>query len=190
MPFDPAPRAIHLETERYVVRTLEPDDATEGWSDWLNDPDAARALNINPQHMTREQTRQYIERFDRVNAHVLGLFEKETGLLIGIRSIYVNWKEEAFLINTLVGERAARGKGARTETMDAVFGYFFNDLGLRTAHYTVLADNEAILRPLRRSGRSVYDRTETRPAVGGGTVDILHFHMPRERWQAYKDRNA
>jgi RimJ/RimL family protein N-acetyltransferase len=184
------PHVIRLETERYIVRTLDPGDATESWGEWLNDPGTAHALNIDPQRMTPEQTRAYIERFDRAQSHIIGVFEKETSLLIGIRTIYIDWKAEAFLINTLIGERAARNKGARTETMAVVFNYFFEDLDLKTAHYTVLADNEAILRPLLRSGRSVHIKTEKRPAVGGGTVDIHHFQMPRERWRASQQPKA
>ena len=183
------PRVIRLETDRYVVRTLDPDDATENWGEWPNDEEAARALNNSPQRITREQDRTYIERFDRVNAHLLGIFEKETGTLVGFRSIYINWEDGSFLVNTLIGEREARNKGARTETRDVVFHYFFFDLDLRTAHGTALADNETILRAFRRKGW-IHERTVARPASGGGTVDILHFTLPRERWRGASEQDA
>lgn len=180
----PQPRTIRLETPNYLVRTIEPGDATDEWRQWLLDPVAARMLNVHPEKLSREALHAYIARFDRSTAHLLGIFEKDTDRLIGIRAVYVDPILSEFLVNVLVGETGARNKGARGESRTVMYRYFFEDLGLHTARCTVLSHNEPILKVMHENGW-ILDRTERRPAaVSGGAVEVLHFRLPREIWRA------
>jgi RimJ/RimL family protein N-acetyltransferase len=177
-----APRTIRLETANYLLRTLEPADAAESWRDWLADPDTARQLNAQPARLTLEALRNYIASFNRATAHLLGVFEKDGGRLIGIRAIYINEPRREFLVNVLIGERDARNKGARSETRAAIYRYFFDEMDLETARCTVLATNAPILRVMARGGW-IHERTEQRPSPEQGTIELLHFRLPREVWR-------
>jgi RimJ/RimL family protein N-acetyltransferase len=176
------PRTIALETPHYTVRTLEPDDASESWRDWLADPDTARQLNAQPARLSLQAVRDYIASFDRTTAHLLGIFEKEGGRLIGIRAVYINQPRREFLVNVLIGERDARNKGARSETRAAMYRYFFEDLDLETARCTVLSTNAPILKVMARNGW-IHERTEQRPSPQHGTIELLHFRLPRDVWR-------
>lgn len=178
------PHTIRLETPHYVVRTIEPGDATDEWQQWLLDPVAARMLNVQPERLSQEALQAYIARFDRSTAHLLGIFEKDAGHLVGIRAVYVDPSLGEFLVNVLVGETGARNKGARGESRTVMYRYFFEDMGLHTARCTVLSHNAPILKVMRDNGW-IFDRTERRSAAAGdSTVEILHFHLPREVWRA------
>jgi RimJ/RimL family protein N-acetyltransferase len=179
------PRTIALETRDYVVRTLEKGDASETWRDWLADPETARMLNAKPTQMTVETVRNYIASFDRTRAHLLGIFEKATGRLVGIRAVYVDHKRREFLVNVLVGDKAARNKGARTQSRAAVYRYFFEDLDLDIARATVVAENKAVLTGMSRRGWIDDGPERKAEAMGGGKVEIHRFRLPRDVWRAF-----
>jgi RimJ/RimL family protein N-acetyltransferase len=179
----PLARLVRLETPRYIVRTLGTEDATETWGDWLADPTAARNLNALPKRLSAAEVRAYIEKFDRINSDLLGIIEKETGTLIGIRANYIDWKQREFLINVLVGETEARNKGARSETRTAMYRYYFEDLDLLAARCSVVATNTAMLNVTKRNGW-VHERTSRKSAAdGNGAVELLHFRLPRGVWR-------
>lgn len=176
-------RVIALETPDYIVRTLEPGDATEPWRHWLTDPQTARNLNARPEPMSDEVVRKYIASFNRTTSHLLGIFEKQTGRLIGIRAIYIDLARREFLVNVLVGESEARNKGARTQTRTVMYRYFFDDMGLETARCTAVADNAQILKVIEQNGW-IRDRTERKTAASGeGFVQLYHFRLPRNVWR-------
>lgn len=178
-----APRVINLETPHYIVRTLETTDATESWRHWMTDPATLRNLNAKPVVLTDAEIRAYIARFDRKTSHLLGIFEKDTGHLIGIRAIYIDPQHAEFLVNVLVGESEARNKGARTETRDVIYRYFFETLDLQSARCTVLATNTPVLRIMDRAGW-VQEHTDHKPATdGAGFVEIRSFRLTRAVWK-------
>ena len=179
----PTPPAIRFETPHYIVRTLEDADATADWGRWLSDPATAHNLNARPEARSREQILAYINSFDRATAHLLGIFEKDTNRLIGIRALYIHPTRSEFLVNVLVGEAGARNKGARAETSAAMYRYFFEELGFEAACCTVLATNDAILRVMDRNGW-VRERTDRKPAATGqGIVEIHTFRLTRDAWR-------
>ena len=60
-PLSPANTArrtpLHIEAGGYVLRTLEPRDATPAMLDWLQSPAMLAGLNLPPLHMTLDQLR-------------------------------------------------------------------------------------------------------------------------------------
>jgi RimJ/RimL family protein N-acetyltransferase len=179
-----APCAIALETPDYIIRSLEPGDASDTWRDWLADPDTARMLNTQPRQMSVETARDYIASFDRARAHLLGIFEKATGRLVGIRAIYVDRKRSEFLVNVLVGDKTARSKGARSQSRAAVYRYFFEDLDLHTARATVLAQNTVVLEGMAKRGWTADGIDRRTQAVDQATaVEVRKFRLSRDVWR-------
>lgn len=176
-------RIITLETPDYIGRTLEPGDTTESWRTWLTDPQTARNLNARPAELSEEVVSRYVAAFDRTTSHLLGIFEKQTGKLIGIRAIYIDLERREFLVNVLIGESEARNKGARTQTRTVMYRYFFEDMDLETARCTAVADNTQILKVLEQNGW-IREHTEEKAAASGdGFVQLHHFRLPRNIWR-------
>jgi RimJ/RimL family protein N-acetyltransferase len=175
-------RRVRLETARYVLRTVEAGDATAGWEQWLLDPAAARWLNATPRAASLDEIRDYIATFDNKSSHLIGIFEKDTGRLIGIHSIYVDWPRSEYLINVMVGESDARNQGARSEARPAIHQFFMEELGLEASLATVIAGHPS-LAGMQRWGW-VVERKSTRPAAtDGAPVAILHMRLTREAWR-------
>jgi len=179
----PPPRNIRLETPHHIVRTAERADATERWCKWLLDPVAARRLNARPFEFTMDQLRKYIDGFDRSTSHLLGIFEKDSGLIVGIRSIYVDYRQKEFFDNILIGEVQARGKHARAESTDVILPFFFEELDLESSRCTILTDNAHMLEIVARKGW-VHERTDMKPsAAGGHMIEIRHYRLVRDTWR-------
>lgn len=176
------PRAIHVETANYVIRSVEPDDVTEGWCDWMMDARAQTMLNAKPQRLTQDDIRAYIATFNRKTSHLLGIFDKAAGAIVGMRVVYIDPVHKEYLVNILIGEPGARGKGARKETRFAMHNFMFQDLGLEAARCTVVADNAEMIGVLAANGWR-HEHTSTNPrADGQGVVEIRHYRLTREAW--------
>ncbi len=175
-------RKVRLKTARYVLRTVEADDATAGWSQWMLDPAAARWLNAIPRAASADEIRNYIATFDNKASHLIGIFEKESGRLIGIHAIYIDWAYNEYQINVMVGEADARNQGARSEARPAIHQYFMEELGLEASRATVLAGHPS-LAGMQRWGWIVEHKTVKPSAAGGPPVEILHMRLTRDAWR-------
>lgn len=178
------PRTMAAETPNFVIRTLDVADACENWCEWLMDPQVQLNLNAAPRRMTLAEIRTYVASFDRESAHIMGIFEKASGLLVGIRSTYVDRERREFLLNTLIGESSARGRGAQRETRFPAINFVFENLDLDVGRATVVGANAYMLRALPETGW-VHERTSSKPnATGDGFVELHHFRLTREVWRA------
>ena len=177
------PRTIRLETAHYILRSMEPGDDMTAGGLWLNDPRTARMLNARQGRIDEEGFRSYVQGFDRVTGHLLGIFEKDGGRLIGMRALYIDQTCNDFLVNVIIGESYARNKGARAETGEAMYRYFFEELGLVAAHCTVLPGNDIILNVMDRDGWVLEKRSQKPAASGNGMVELLHYRLTRDMWR-------
>jgi [ribosomal protein S5]-alanine N-acetyltransferase len=184
------PRRIRVETAHYVLRSIDPDDVTEDFCEWMNDPTASQMLNERPHRKTLKEVRAYVGAFNRVTNHILGIFEKETDRLVGIRVIHIDPKTKEYLVNMMIGEAEARHKGARHETRFAMHNFMFEELGMEAARCTVVAENKEMRGVLARNGW-VQEKTSYKGRANGpGFVEILSFRMTRETWRATQAEKA
>ena len=90
----PAPSSmavnIAYESQHCRVRELELDDACADIGNWMADPAIARALNAPARALSLDDVRKYIASHDRISGHLLGVFRKQDGALIGIWSVYID----------------------------------------------------------------------------------------------------
>ncbi len=185
-----APRTIRLETPHFILRTVEPGDVTLRWAAWLADPAKTRTLNAKPLTLSVDDIRNYLANFDRVKAHILGIFERGSGGMIGFWEVYVDWKHREFLINVLIGERGRASLDAREETQWALHAYFFDTLGLEAMRCSVVSTNSLIVRVLTDYG-VVHEHTSTKaPAGGGEPVKIMHFRLTKSQWPRARSLRA
>lgn len=185
-----APRKIRLETQHFVLRTVEPEDVTLSWAAWLADPAKTRTLNAKPMTLSVEDIRTYLANFDHVKSHILGIFERGTGTMIGFWEVYVDWTHREFLINVLIGERGRSSLDAREETQWALHEHFFDTLGLEAMRCSVVSTNSLIVRVLSDYG-AVHEHTSTKASAGGGApVQIMHFRLTKSQWPRARSLRA
>lgn len=175
---------IRLECANYELRTMEPDDARLDWGGWLANPTTARLLNATPHAMSEPERRAYIEKFRTSPHHLLGIWEKASGALIGFWQVQVDEARREFLINVLIGVEEARSKGAQDDTCDLIYEHFFNELGMVAVCCSALARNERMIDHLLRR-RWTHIGTNERPGAAGARPVVVHlFRLTRENWRA------
>jgi len=175
------PFTVQLETAHYILRSIDSADATESWGEWLLEPTTLKALNSAPIKLDAGMIRSYIATFDRTKSHLLGIFAKASGELVGIRAVYIDWPHREFMVNVLVGEIEARGKGARSETRDVLYHYFFEDLGLEVARVSVLATNAPVIRLVEAAGWTQIHSTFKAAASGGDRLEVREYQLTRDQ---------
>jgi RimJ/RimL family protein N-acetyltransferase len=185
-----AANKIALESAHYNLRTLTVEDASERWAQWLNDAGTARMLNAERRVMTIEEIRAHIASFDGRDRHLIGIFEKDGGMMVGLWQLGIDRKRKEFHVNVLVGETEARRKGAREETRDPLYRHFFNVLGMTAARCSVAAHNASTLRVMQKFGWELTGISHKPAADGSYPIELRHFRLPRAQWLAQRDPDA
>jgi RimJ/RimL family protein N-acetyltransferase len=181
-------KTVEIHAEKYLIRTIEPADASERWASWMSEPETRHLLNIPARSFGKPDIVKYISTFDQRSCLLLGIFEKSSGLHVGVLTVDINHATRQFLVNWLIGEPEYRNKGVTTSIAVPFRDYFFETLGLDTALASVLARNTPMIRYLRKAGWQL-DQTLTRNARSNATgemLDVCLFSLSREAWRAWK----
>jgi RimJ/RimL family protein N-acetyltransferase len=194
----PAPRpakipkaSVRIDCGRYLIRTIKAADASDRWASWMSDPEATHMLNAAPGSLQRADIVSYIKEFDQRAHLLLGIFEKKSGLHLGIFRIDIDHRTGRFLVFMLIGEPDYRNKGVTNEITVPFRDYFFETLGLNTMLATALSRNRVIIHYLIKSGWTL-DETRERSVKSqsdGTMLDMCYFSITRDAWRAWKKAN-
>lgn len=174
-------RPVVLETENFRLRTLTPEDASERYVGWLNDPEVNRYIEARHGTQTRETLRRYIERHDNVTSFVFGVFANE-GQHIGNYSLVVEPEHERGTLGVLIGAREFWGRGVVLETRAPVLDFAFRPLGLFKVCGGCYANNMPAIYNYRRQGWKPDGIRKNHAVCDGEWVDVVHFAMFRDDW--------
>lgn len=184
------PRTIFLDTEHYVLRTLEPADITERACGWFADPAKARMINAPAHALTPDAFKDYILSHDRITGHALGIFEKPSLRHVGMWSAYIDWERREFQLNVLVGEYLANPSGAYYETDRVLQDYMFETLDLETLRCACLARNTRMVTRFEVAGLAP-EHVEHMPSASREAFEqINHYRVPKRVWQLLRDTRS
>jgi RimJ/RimL family protein N-acetyltransferase len=167
------------------------DDALDRWASWMSDPEAEQMLNAAGRAMKKSDIASYIKQFDQRSHLLLGIFEKESGLHLGIFRIDIDRPTGRFLVFLLIGEPEFRNRGITNDITVPFRDYFFETLGLDTMLATALSRNHAIIHYLRKTGWTL-DQTlqrNVKSQFDGSMLDMCFFSITRDAWRAWKMAN-
>jgi RimJ/RimL family protein N-acetyltransferase len=186
-----AKKNVRIHSEKYLIRTIETDDASDRWAGWMSDPEAMHMLNMRPRSWKKADVLAYIKTFDQRSSLLLGIFEKQSGTHIGIFTIDINHVRSQFLVNLLIGEPEYRNKHVTSSITVPFREYFFETLGLSMAMASVLARNAAMIHYLQKNGWKL-DQTlknNTKSNADGAMLDVCLFSLSRDAWRRWKKEN-
>jgi RimJ/RimL family protein N-acetyltransferase len=191
----PAPtqpkRNVRIDSEKYLIRTIEPDDASDRWASWMSDPEAMHMLNLRARTWKKADVLDYIKTFDQRSSLLLGIFEKQRGMHIGIFTVDINQVRSRFLVNLLIGEPEYRNKHVTSSIALPFREYFFETLGLNMSMASVLARNAPMIHYLKKNGWKL-DQTvkhSTKSNADGAMLDVCLFSLSRDAWRRWKKEN-
>jgi RimJ/RimL family protein N-acetyltransferase len=180
----PAPeqskRNVRIDSEKYLIRTIEPDDASDRWASWMSDPEVVHMLNLRARTWKKADVLDYIKTFDQLSSLLLGIFEKQSGTHIGVFTVDINQVRSQFLVNLLIGEPEYRNKHVTSSIAMPFHEYFFETLGLNMAVASVLAHNAPMIHYLKKNGWKL-DQTVKhgkKSNADGAMLDVCLFSLP------------
>jgi RimJ/RimL family protein N-acetyltransferase len=183
-------KIVKIHSEKYFIRTIEVDDASDRWASWMSDPEAMHMLNMPARSWKKADVIKYIKTFDQRSNLLLGIFEKQGGTHVGMFTVDINYALSQFLVNLLIGEPDYRNKGVTSNITVPFREYFFETLGLNMAIASVLARNSAMIHYLLKSGWKL-DQTLGHGAksnVDGTMLDVCLFSLSRDAWRDWKKK--
>jgi RimJ/RimL family protein N-acetyltransferase len=187
-----APSApIWIDAPKCYMRTLTEADASARWASWLDQPEVREGLNLAPRKNTKANIIAYIRKFDNDTNILLGIFDRDDDLMVGIITVHIDWKERTYLANTFVGEADRRNKGFMMDLSPAFREYFFGERGLDRMLATALSNNAAIRHYLDKTGWTL-DRTlkaHVKSHVDGSMLDLCCYSLSHAAWNAWKAAN-
>lgn len=178
---------LTLTTESYVLRSMSPSDVDARFTSWLADPEVVETLNLPAQARKPETFAAYIGRFDNRASFGLGIYDRQTSLIIGFYAIYCDLGNASANTNVIVGDRDYWGRGVVLETRAHILDFLFDIMGIEKVVGNPFARNfpavfnykalgfrcEGVLRQHRRSHT-------------GGRLDQLIFGLLRDEWHAHR----
>jgi hypothetical protein len=181
-----APLNISYETDNCIVRELEVTDPLDVICSWMARPEIAHGLNTPAKPLDIDELRKFVASRNRVDSHALGVFDRASGKLVGMWTVYVDWSRREYLLNVLLAEKISGAQGGWRETGRPLYAIMFDDLGMETLVYNVVASNEEIIGRLPSTPVRVSDV----PSANGGTSQVQMYRVTREEYLEIRSRRA
>jgi RimJ/RimL family protein N-acetyltransferase len=180
-----------LETERFIVRSMGPNDATDNYMKWIADPDLMRNLNTAPMIKTREEEMARLKSYDNSSNFQFGAFVKPDNLLIGFFQVRIDRHHKLAEVSVVIGNREWWGRDVVIEARGAILNFLFDRLKLEKIWGMPQARNFAAVANYRKQGfrlegilrghnESAYDRTKR--------LDFAVFSLLRSEWLAQREK--
>ena len=151
---------IIIDGKRIYLRTLTLKDATERYCSWINDQEVNRFLESK--RITIDELKKYIQkRISDSNCLFCGIFLKENDIHIGnVKLEPINFMEKKATLGIIIGAKEYWNKGFATESLEIIFNYSFNTLGLDEIDLGVYKENKSAIKTYIKAGFEIYEENE------------------------------
>lgn len=180
------PLNISYETDNCIVRELEVTDPLDVICGWMARPEIADGLNAPARQLDVDELRNFVASRNRIDSHALGVFDRASGKLVGMWTVYVDWSRREYLLNVLLAEKIPGAQGGLRETGRPLYAIMFVDLDMETLVYNVMASNEEMIGRLPSTPVRVSDV----PSVSGGTAKSQSYRVTRQEYFEIRSRRA
>ena len=167
---------IEFCSERFLLRELQADDATENYLSWLHDADAMKFIAAAQKTKVITDLRQYIvDRTNQEDILFLGIFDKNTLQHIGnIKYEPVNSFIGYAIMGILIGELSYRNKGVGSEVISASARWLNKYRGIRQILLGVTDENMVAIKSYERVGFIISDSFYLQKTVPEHVIMTLH----------------
>ena len=181
---------VRLEAPNFVIRSLEPEDLDDRALAWFADPELMTPMEASVRR-TRDQVEYYLGQMDHVRDLLLGIFARDTGLLVGWFRVHGSSRNDAAWARLLIGEKIYRGRKNTLELQDAVYDFLFYSARVHKLDATIYATNTVGRRIVERAGYAL-DGVLRDHNIGddGEWCDLAMYSMFEPEWRAARERRG
>jgi len=143
-----------IPTSRFVLRPLRPEDVTETYSEWFDDPEVApHILAARNAHDVPSLRRYVEERVGRDDVLFLGIFTPDGATHVGnVKYEPVNEREGFAVMGILIGDRTWRRRGVAEEVTVASARWLQTHRGIREIFLGVAKDHRVAIAAYEKIG--------------------------------------
>jgi len=136
------------------LELLSPDNGSEEYASWMNDPEIYQYLESKWRQITVEDLKEYIKSInDGKNNFLFGIFDKATDKHIGnIKVGPIQHVHRYGDIGIIVGNKNYWGKGVATEAIKLIVQFAFEDLNLNKVTAGMYDINRGSLKAFEKNG--------------------------------------
>lgn len=117
-----------------MLRTLESEDASQKYLDWLSDTDVSAFLEVrySPPRSLKDLEAAILKANQSSHSLLLGIFLIKNKSHIGnVKLGPINWQHKVADIGFLIGDKQHWGKGYASKAIRLLSDYSFSELGLK-----------------------------------------------------------
>ena len=178
----PAP-TLRLDSERFYLRPLGAEDATETYVGWLNDPEINRFLEVRHTPQDLPSVRAFIAGHGNEKNFLFGIFRRDDDRHIGNYRLQVTAEHRYATLGVIIGARDHWGEGVVLETRARLLDFIFESLAVDKVCGGCYQTNIHAIFNYRRQGWAT-DGVRVRLVIDGDRrVDTINFAMFKEIWQ-------
>lgn len=170
---EPFPARLHCGP--VTIEPFGPDDISEDYLGWLNDPEVVRFSNQRFVRHDCETASRYLASFSGSDNLFLAVRDIQSEILIGTLSAYRSRHHGTADIGIMIGARAIWGRGYGEAAWSGLLGWLLGDGGTRKVTAGTLRFNHAMVRLMEKSAMTVEGLRRAQEIVGGKTHDILLY---------------
>lgn len=151
---DSSRRRHFVEGAQIYLRDVTPDDVSDRYCAWLNDPDVNRYLETRFEPQTRDRILAYVDaQNNALDTVFLAIVRRVDHLHVGnLRIGALDPLHRTATLALVIGEKAAWGTGIGTEAIELATQYAFEHLDLRKLTARCYATNLGSIRAFEKAG--------------------------------------
>ena len=175
---------VTMETERFLLRSLTPEDVDETYLGWWNDAEIQKGFGMQPRGWTLADAIEHVKSFDNIKRLHLGIYLKESGRLIGFYSVFIDPEVKSSKGNICIGEKDWQRWGVTSEIGPRMLQYRFEDMGHKLIVGKVVGNNVVAIELYKKHGfRLVKTKPDPNLQQDGRPLVTSYFMLTREDWE-------
>jgi ribosomal-protein-alanine N-acetyltransferase len=158
---------VELQTERFVVRTLLPEDVGIEYAAWFDDPVIRSYIEWRPQSDAVTELRTFVaSHLERQDSLLLGVFILGGRHVANLKYEPIDLEQGTTTLGVLIGDPKWRGRGLFREAFAATVKHLHERFGIRYVDLGVDPTNAAAIAAYERSGFRRFDDSARGPRSG------------------------
>lgn len=168
---------ITLESENYLIRSLDISDASESYKEWLNDEEVTQFIQVSGEGRLED----YIAGFDNDSRFLLGIFANKSKH-IGNFTLVHHKAHKTVGMGLMIGDKSYWGVEAVQEARAVVLDFCFHTLDVYKVFGTCYSVNHAAVYNYKKQGWTLDGIRKGQFLFNGTRVDSINFSMFRDDW--------
>ena len=159
--------------QNMTLKELHPDDVTEDYVAWMNDPEVVFYTEQKFMSHTMETVIRFVdEQWQAEDSFLFGIFKDEKHIG-NIKLGPVNRNHQVATLSYIIGDKDYWGLGVASAAIAAITVFGFSKLRLRKIFATSYYENTASIKVLEKNGFIIEGRLRQQLMIDGKCVDQI-----------------